>query len=192
MTKEEMAQHFAEQKAEELKEMLKDAFLKGYEQGALQTACSISIEGVKYYDLGLPSGTLWSAPIVNKNNEDYYYLIPYHEACKYNGLPTEEQWYELKRFCRVLEDEIASPAGPRLKVGIYDVMWGRVYKHKYKGEQIKGKNTNLLWLKSEFNGIGEAIAGLIEYDTTLDTTRHWAGYKLPIMLTKKKEDIIEK
>ena len=60
MTKEEFAQQYAEEKAAEMAELLKAAYLKGYEQGELKVACSISIEGVEYYDLGLPSGTLGS------------------------------------------------------------------------------------------------------------------------------------
>ena len=63
MTKEELAQQYAEEKAAEMAELLKAAYLKGYEQGELKVACSISIEGVEYFDLGLPSGTLWSKPL---------------------------------------------------------------------------------------------------------------------------------
>lgn len=46
MTKEEFAQQYAEEKAAEMAKLLKAAYLKGYEQGELKVACSISIEGV--------------------------------------------------------------------------------------------------------------------------------------------------
>lgn len=72
MTKEELAEKFAEQKAEELSSILKDAYLKGHEQGCLDSNKTLNIDGVKYVNLGLPSGTLWSTHALEGCNYGYY------------------------------------------------------------------------------------------------------------------------
>ena len=88
MTKEELAQQYAEEKAAEMAELLKAAYLKGYEQGELKVACSISIEGVEYYDLGLPSGTLWSKPIrCTSPSCPGYKKFSHNDASRFDGLP---------------------------------------------------------------------------------------------------------
>lgn len=189
MTKEEMAQHFAEQKAEELKEMLKDAFLKGYEQGALQTACSISIEGVKYYDLGLPSGTLWSEPLTDDKGKNYY-IFSRGDALKYEGLATLEQWDEMESICKSLKkfDNIG-PTGESIWLGrgIGDkIAWNEcgfwvrtTKKDEEKSDTERG-----------FFPIAYAKYNIELGHLSMDKS-YFAGYKLPIMLTKRKEDIIE-
>ena len=179
MTKEELAQQYAEEKAAEMAELLKAAYLKGYEQGELKVACSISIEGVEYYDLGLPSGTLWSKPLGSYG----YKLFSYNDASRFDGLPTEAQWEELMK-CRIYDDYIIGYSGMRIPIstireggfGIDD-----------RGENVP-KGNNLFWLKSEMDEKGEAKAGRFNADG-LSIVSHFAGYKLPIMLTKKREEI---
>ena len=179
MTKEELAQQYAEEKAAEMAKLLKAAYLKGYEQGELKVACSISIEGVEYYDLGLPSGTLWSKPLGSYG----YKLFSYNDASRFDGLPTEAQWEELKK-CRIYDDYIIGYSGMRIPIstireggfGIDD-----------RGENVP-KGNNLFWLKSEMDEKGEAKAGRFNADG-LSVVSHFAGYKLPVMLTKKREEI---
>lgn len=183
MTKEELAQQYAEEKAAEMAEVLKAAYLKGYEQGELKVACSISIEGIKYYDLGLPSGTLWSKPLPYASNNSEYKKFSHNDASRFDGLPTEAQWEELMK-CRIYDDYIIGYSGMRIPIstireggfGIDD-----------RGENVP-KGNNLFWLKSEMDEKGEAKAGRFNADG-LSIVSHFAGYKLPIMLTKKREEI---
>ena len=97
MTKEELAEQLAEQKAEELASMLKDAYLKGYEQGRFDANRTLRVDGVTYVDLGLPSGTLWSADYEKDEGELMY--VPY-ELTADKSIPTKEQWKELKKCAK--------------------------------------------------------------------------------------------
>lgn len=183
MTKEEFAQQYAEEKAAEMAELLKAAYLKGYEQSQLKVASCISIKGVKYYDLGLPSGTLWSKPLPYASNNSEYKKFSHNDASRFDGLPTEAQWEELMK-CRIYDDYIIGYSGMRIPIstireggfGIDD-----------RGENVP-KGNNLFWLKSEMDEKGEAKAGRFNADG-LSIVSHFAGYKLPIMLTKKREEI---
>lgn len=175
MTKEELAQQYAEEKAAEMAELLKAAYLKGYEQGELKVACSISIEGVEYYDLGLPSGTLWSAPLHYTWSYEYQ-KFSQNDASRFDGLPTEAQWEELNEICRIHSCNIIGRSGERINTFTC-----------YRGEDVP-EGYNYFWLKSEMDEKGVAKAGRINADG-LSIVFHFAGYKLPIMLTKKREEI---
>lgn len=176
MTKEEFAQQYAEEKAAEMADLLKDAYLKGYEQGELKVACSISIEGVKYYDLGLPSGTLWSKPLEGFRS---YRKFSHLQAMKYDGLPTEAQWEELKEICRINSFYLIGRTGERISILSWD---------DYLGEQVP-KDENRFWLKSEMDENGEAKAGRFCCNGPLSVVNYFAGYRLPVLLTKKREEI---
>ena len=175
MTKEEFAQQYAEEKAAEMAKLLKAAYLKGYEQGELKVACSISIEGVEYYDLGLPSGTLWSKPLEGFRS---YRQFSHLQAMKYDGLPTEAQWEELKEICRIHSYNIIGRSGERIYI---------CTTNGYRGEYVP-EGCNYFWLKPEMDEKGEAKAGRFNADG-LSVVSHFAGYKLPVMLTKKREEI---
>ena len=183
MTKEEFAQQYAEEKAAEMAKLLKAAYLKGYEQGELKVACSISIEGIKYYDLGLPSGTLWSKPLPYASNNSEYKKFSHNDASRFDGLPTEAQWEELMK-CRIYDDYIIGYSGMRIPIStIREGGFGI----DYRGENAP-EGYNYFWLKSEMDEKGEAKAGRFNADG-LSVVSHFAGYKLPVMLTKKREEI---
>ena len=100
MTKEELAEQFAEQKAEELTAIVKEAYLKGYEQGCLNATQTFSIDGFTVVDLGLPSGTMWTKePLCILHYGYKQERLSYQEAAKL-PIPTEEQWNELVEHCR--------------------------------------------------------------------------------------------
>ena len=183
MTKEEFAQQYAEEKAAEMAKLLKAAYLKGYEQGELKVACSISIEGIKYYDLGLPSGTLWSKPLPYASNNSEYKKFSHNDASRFDGLPTEAQWEELMK-CRIYDDYIIGYSGMRIPIS--------TIREGGFGIDDRGENApegyNYFWLKSEMDEKGVAKAGSFNANG-LSIVSHFAGYKLPIMLTKKREEI---
>lgn len=178
MTKEEFAQQYAEEKAAEMAELLKAAYLKGYEQSQLKVASCISIKGVKYYDLGLPSGTLWSEPLRTDSYYKEYKQFSYNDASRFDGLPTEAQWEELKEICRIHSYDIIGRSGERISI------WT---ENGYRGEYVP-EGCNYFWLKPEMDEKGEAKAGRFNADG-LSVVSHFAGYKLPVMLTKKREEI---
>ena len=61
MNKEELAEAFVLDKVDSIKYLVKEAFIKGYEQGVLQASLCVNVDGTEFVDLGLPSGTLWSS-----------------------------------------------------------------------------------------------------------------------------------
>jgi len=85
--------------------ILKEAFAKvyadgyrdGYKDCQNNVSVNLRISNTEYVDLGLPSGTLWSADY-EKDNDNILYL-PYEMATTHD-IPTKEQWEELKTFAR--------------------------------------------------------------------------------------------
>ena len=85
--------------------VLKEAFAKvyadGYRDGYRDCKENVSVNlhfcNTEYVDLGLPSGTLWSADY-EKEDDNILYL-PYETARTYD-IPTKEQWEELKKYAR--------------------------------------------------------------------------------------------
>lgn len=89
-------------------EIIADAYRKGFEEGK---KCKIEnektrkylnepveVNGVKYFDMGLPSGTLWSglrAVTPNRNGEPFCVVSALN-------LPTVEQYKELFEACEVI------------------------------------------------------------------------------------------
>ena len=109
MTKEELAEQFAEQKAEELSAIVKEAYLKGYEKGCLDSNQTFSMDGYSVVDLGLPSGTMWTKePLCILNYGYKQERLSYHEASKL-PIPTKEQWEEVCQYCRFENDKIIGP-----------------------------------------------------------------------------------
>jgi len=85
--------------------VLKEAFAKvyadgyrdGYKDCQDHVSVNLRISNTEYVDLGLPSGTLWSADY-EKDYDNILYL-PYEMATTHD-IPTKEQWEELKTFAR--------------------------------------------------------------------------------------------
>lgn len=99
----EMAAKYAAEKTNELlTDAIAKAYADGYRDGYNDREDEISVEldddsETKYVDLGLPSGTLWSA---DYEIEDGYVVYLPHEKASRFSLPTESQWEELKESCR--------------------------------------------------------------------------------------------
>ena len=192
MNKEELAAQFAEQKVEELTKAIKEAYLKGYEQGSLDNSGTVSINNVSYVDLGLPSGTLWSEyPLFHL---DYGYKqkrLSYVEAARL-PIPTKEQWDEVCQLCRFEKEKIIGPSGKRIG---YKWAPGGYLIHDL-GEGCK-KGEQMYWLKGEVDSNNEAPTMIYDLEITgqfnfiknhiKGSSRHFTGYKLPVFLVKNKE-----
>lgn len=188
MEKEEFAQHFAENAAAKVEELLKEAYIKGYEQGLVDAGTPLNIDGVTYVDMGLPSGTMWSK--YSLEYCDYGYKqrkLSYLEAIKL-PIPTVEQWQELCQYCRFEKQLIIGLSGGRIG---YDYAPAGYRIHSL-GEGCK-ENRNMFWLKSDVDSDNHASAMIYDFETDDEechifkgTSKHFIGYKLPVFLVREK------
>ena len=98
----ELSANYASEKTNEMmSQIVAQAYADGYRDGYKDREEEIPVNlrdnKTKYVDLGLPSGTLWSANY-EKEGEDYLY-VPYDKAIQYD-IPTTEQWNELFKTCK--------------------------------------------------------------------------------------------
>ena len=85
--------------------VLKEAFAKvyadgyrdGYKDCQDHVSVNLRISNTEYVDLGLPSGTLWSADYEKEVNDIIF--EPY-ELASTKTIPTRAQWNELKRCAK--------------------------------------------------------------------------------------------
>lgn len=181
MTKEELAEKYVKEISNSLSDIVRDAFLNGYQQGELKSASNVCIDGVKYIDLGLPSGILWSEePILNKGQYRPYIKLPCEESQKLN-IPTVENARELMLNVRALEGlystmYLVGPNGKRIHLS---------FREDEKGEGCAETET-LFWLKHD-NNKGRALQVLL--NKQIQPTSHFTGYRLPVFLVKSKEEI---
>lgn len=79
-----------------------DAYIEGFKTGykvcTKEKIVDMTINGIEYIDLGLPSGTLWVSDYIKKGNDCMVYL--HFQEADQSLLPTEEQWRELINECR--------------------------------------------------------------------------------------------
>lgn len=191
MTQEELAKQFAAQKVEELSAIVEEAYLKGYEQGCIDSDGPITIDGVTYVDLGLPSETLWSSwPL---EYCDYGYKqrrFSYRDACQLS-LPSVEQWDEVCQFCHFDGRFIIGLSGERIG---YDIAPAG-YFIRSLGEGCE-EEQNMFWLKGDVDEENNAPTMVYDIITNIENeienvlrgaSRHFIGYKLPVFLVKNKE-----
>ena len=100
------AKQYAEGKAQEaITSAVEQAYIKGYEAGyadglnrnEVTNQGIVTIGGLEYVDLNLPSGTLWSKNYIDRPEGTSLYL-KYYEAAKLN-IPTQSQFDELDKYC---------------------------------------------------------------------------------------------
>ena len=96
------AEKYAEGKANEaitkaIAQAYADGFKDGYKAREDEIPVDLRDNKTEYIDLGLPSGTLWAADYEKLDDKVEY--KPYPGAGNYK-LPTEEQWNELKEYCK--------------------------------------------------------------------------------------------
>ena len=186
---ENLQEKAAQYVAENLKEILSDAFARVYEDGYRdgyydrkdQEPQAVGDE-VNFVDLGLPSKTLWSEDYLMEKGETVF--MPYLDAEKFN-IPTEEQFEELRKYCRfkyaldsnnqVDHYEFIGPSENVLK--FYPT--GR-----FEGEQSIHEVGAYAWLKGDVSH-GETQAIAID-PTFPKNNRLFIGYKIAVRLVEKK------
>lgn len=181
---------------DEIMALVRRAYMEGYDNGVNHSR-EIVVGGTRFYDLGLPSGTLWSAPVTVQHPYTYVkYDLKSYDSASDLGLPTLEDFHELMENCSVViakktvsEDVvIIGPSGARLSIGTKDYLnnGGNPYSHvcNRQGEQVEPM-TNQFWLKSDCVD-NEAKTGLVDFcNESISLSSHFTGYKLPYLLVKK-------
>lgn len=191
----EKARTYAE---ENVIDVLKEAFAKvyadGYRDGYKDCEEEIPVEfrtdKTEFVDLGLPSGTLWSADY--EKSEDEIMFVPYNSAQECN-IPTEIQWNELVRHCRL--QSIVSSSGSIFYGVICIGPNGNSIKFYSKGymkaeRPIRGKVC--FWLHNdEDNEKHEnktiCVAKGIKREPNIEIVPIFSGYKCPIRTVKAKQ-----
>lgn len=183
----------------DLSNLLEKAFEEGYRKGKLDARPSVTVDGVEYFDLNLPSGTLWSTAPQSFAYGWYLNRLTYEDAKKL-GLPTKEQWEELLEHCDVVLHAGASdgktyglpaitgPNGQRLGYPMCKND-SKKYITYTLGEQCE-KGKNKFWLLSEPDERHHAEVVVFDKDV-LEYDTHFIGYKLPFFLVKKKDICLE-
>lgn len=91
------------------------AYIDGYNAAKMKyDRTPVEEDGIKYFDFGLPSGTLWSMCIASD--------ITYEEALDWN-IPTEEDLNELKAYTHSAGHLIMARNGEFFKIDEYSRYW---------------------------------------------------------------------
>ena len=183
----EKARSYAE---ENVINVLKEAFAKvyadGYRAGYKDREDEIPVDlrdgKTEFIDLGLPSGTLWSADYEKKGDEIIY--VPLCEALEYN-LPTNEQCFELYNCCSFIYDVIESKIcciGPNGKSICFSSTGYREI-----GLESSCPTNCFFWIqKKDKEPVANTAAIGYHRGVWHDTRIIFPGYKLPIRLVKTK------
>lgn len=159
-----------------------DGYRKGYKDREDEIPVNLRDGNTEYVDLGLPSGTLWSADF-EIDGEDVIYH-PYEDAEKY-GIPTKEQFNELLESCKWEFKYISSNAreytciGPN---GNHIVFSSRGYKLAGTKREI-GKI--FFWVKSTSEDLTREAVYLYYHSGEIKKlTEMFSGSMLPLRLVK--------
>lgn len=186
---EKKAESYAEGKVNEvLTQAIAKAYIKGYQDGYRDCEANLPIDlsydGTEYVDLGLPSGTLWTKDYIKDENRKVLYM-PHGEAnCR--NLPTEEQWKELMKECRLEYDKFSNDALKVLKiVGPNGAILTFETTGIFRWDQREDTYESYMWLKDNSNESSLKKAIIInKYGERIDTC--FCGYKLPVRLVRPK------
>jgi hypothetical protein len=193
---EQLAKLYLEENKDEFTSLITKAYIDGYNHG-LKKAREIDIDGLKYYDLGLPSGTLWSNPICVKHQYTYvtYDRVSYLDVSDLQ-LPSVKDVDELIQNCMVTMDSlniandvvITGPNGVAISIGTKDYRNNPSNPNsilcRRQGQEVP-EFTNMFWMKSDPID-NQTLVGLVDYNNkSLSMSTHFTGYKLPYLLVKK-------
>lgn len=159
-----------------------DGYRDGYKDRENEIPMNLHDGDTDYVDLGLPSGTLWSADF-EIDGEDVKYL-PYEDAEKY-GIPTKEQFNELLESCKWEFKYLSSNAreytciGPN---GNHIVFSSRGYKLAGTKREIE---KIFFWVKSTSEDLTREAVYLYYHSGEIKKlTEMFSGSMLPLRLVK--------
>ncbi len=184
----ELSANYATEKTNEMmSQIVEQAFADGYRMGYKDREDEIPVDirdsKMEYVDLGLPSGTLWSADYEKEGGEVKY--MRFSESQDYN-IPTKNQWEELCTICkweRIWIDNNTFRTdciGPKGKISFYPT--GEI-----TNELIVYPGICYFWLNESTDSLEKATSYIGYHNgVILSTTTNYLGYKLPIRLVRKK------
>lgn len=193
----EMAAKYAAEKTNELlTNTIAKAYADGYRDGYNDREGEISVEldddsETEYVDLGLPSGTLWSADY--ETEDDKVIFLPYQKAERMQ-LPTEKLWKELLETCKWRLDcnktgytfygfTCIGPNGNSIYFS------ARGYKEDDSSDSWYSQCVRF-WISDCDDGF-ERNAVCMDMKEILKTSKEirkiFSGYKLPIRLVRAKQ-----
>lgn len=196
----EKAAEYAEEKVvsvmkEAIAKIYADGYRDGYKDCKEEIAINLHDNQTKYIDLGLPSGTLWSANYEKEDKETLF--LPYDKAKEMN-LPKEEQWNELLNHCRWQGEYSTTgvtfegltcigPNGNSIRFHSEGFMkdnrrvnhiyygGGQIYFWLFDNEENDQHEKKYIHVNKGEKGIPQKEIGYI-----------FSGYKLPVRLVKKE------
>lgn len=194
----ERAASYAEGKTNEaITRAISQAYVDGYRDGYKdrENERPVDLRGNKtvFVDLGLPSGTLWSADYEKEDGNTIF--LPYIDVTSFD-LPSKAQWCELKSSCQwtfyqkeSMKDNYFLCIGPNgnsirfyltgLKKASSRFEWKHAFFWIRNNELGKGKYAVNMYDEENIYGVYE-IKGIVDL--------LFAGYKLPIRLIKSKKE----
>lgn len=157
-----------------------DGYRQGYKDREDEIPVDLRVRKIEFVDLGLPSGTMWSADFEKDGNDIAY--VPYEKAQKHE-IPTSEQCAELFGNCKFMKkDNLFYCIGPN---GNYVTFALLGYK-ELDNEQATYTVASLFWICND-NEKNNNTARLLDMrGITKDTYKEFTGNKIPIRLVCKK------
>lgn len=165
MSIEEKAHEYALKAMEEQIAKVKQAYIDGYNDAKAEFSHEPVIDenGIKWYDLDLPSGNLWSEPL--RNTDGTIQSIVYNHA-KLLNIPTEEDVIELKSCTQK-----------------YALHGGITLFESENGKKYEILNSCTYWLKEEKDRMYARVFGGINFNFS----DSFKGETKQIVLIKRKE-----
>ena len=173
-----------------LEQAVADAYVKGYnaacEELNNEKGKIVEVDGLKFIDMDLPSGTLWCTELYGESYLSKGHLMNFQEAVKYS-LPTWDQCLELFRECKVTNNInggiiIRSKSSRDIHLPSISDM----YPHDFRDDVVS------FWLRDEnpkssycalTNNLERMKDGAI---VRISRESKFKGDKLPILLVKSK------
>ena len=164
-----------------------DGYRDGYKDRESEIPMNLGKEQVEFVDLGLPSGTLWSADYEKFEGENIF--APYISAQEYN-IPTEEQWNELVRHCR-LQSNVSGTG--TIFYGVTCIgPNGNSIKFRSRGymkDEIHKGGKTYFWIQNDAENDKHENKAIcvdkgIKREPSIDIVQIFSGYKCPIRTVK--------
>lgn len=162
-----------------------DGYRNGYKDCQDHVSVNLRICNTEYVDLGLPSGTLWSADYEKEETNILY--IPYEMAITHD-IPTKEQWEELKKFARwdfQIDEEHNSlvsikSIGPNGNILLFDKTGKMEFAKKFLTDMA------FFWIKDESETNTTVRMWLYNHEGQESIDKEKSQIKIPLRLVKSK------
>ena len=193
MDNKERAKMYAEGKAlDAITSAIEEAYAEGYNEGYKDGTAQVDdetiveiVDGVKYVDLGLPSGKEWSFSYLVRDTSILHKrdMLTYQEASKLN-IPTKADFLELINHCKMIP-KIDSDNNIYVWI-LQNVKTGK-YISLYKSKRIEileeiENESFKFWLRDD-NPEGDTRL-CVDGSSQDKLGKFYMNYKLPIMLVK--------